>query len=255
MKIFDTHAHYCDPRFAEDIDELMSSLPSKGVCGVVNVGCCADTSERCLALAEKYDFCYASCGIHPQDVAAAKEGDLDRIRELLKHEKAVALGEIGLDYYYDMAPHDMQADYFRKQLEMALELDMPVIIHERSATADCLDIIRKYKGVRGVFHCYSGSWETAKELLSRGYMISFTGVVTFKNARRSVEVVRNMPLDRLMVETDAPYMAPEPLRGTRCDSSMIKYMIERIAEIRGMTPDEIGEITAENARRFFRIGK
>ena len=253
MTIFDTHAHYDDPKFAEDLNELLTGLPSKGVCNVINIGCDIETSQMCLDIADRYDYCYAACGIHPQDVGRAKEGDIDRLRKLLSHKKAVAIGEIGLDYYYDFAPHELQAEYFKKQLELSLELCMPVIIHEREAVADCLEIIRKYDGIKGVFHCYSGSWETAKELLKRGYYISFTGVVTFKNARRAVEVVKNMPLDRLMVETDAPYMAPEPLRGKRCDSSMIKYIIERIAEIREMTPEEIGEITAQNARRFFGI--
>ena len=253
MTIFDTHAHYDDPRFKDDLDELLTELPQKDVCNVINIGCDVETSKLCLDIADKYDYCYAAVGIHPQDSGKAQEGDIDRLRELAKHPKAVAIGEIGLDYYYDFAPHEVQIEWFKKQLALAKELDMPVIIHERSAVADCREVIRNTEGVRGVFHCYSGSWETAKELLKRGYYLSFTGVLTFKNARRAVEVVQNMPLDRLMVETDAPYMAPEPHRGKRCDSSMIKHVLEKIAELRGITPEEAGEITAANARRFFGI--
>ncbi len=253
MTIFDTHAHYDDPRFKDDLDELLTELPQKDVCNVINIGCDVETSKLCLDIAEKYDYCYAAVGVHPQDSGKAQDGDIDRLRELAKHPKAVAIGEIGLDYYYDFAPHDVQIEWFKKQLALAKELDMPVIIHERSAVADCLEVIRNTEGVRGVFHCYSGSWETAKELLKRGYYLSFTGVLTFKNARRAVEVVQNMPLDRLMVETDAPYMAPEPHRGKRCDSSMIKHVLEKIAELRDITPEEAGKITAANARRFFGI--
>ena len=253
MTIFDTHAHYDDPRFAEDLDALLKLLPQKDVCNVINIGCDVQSSQLCLDIADKYDYCYAAVGIHPQDSGKAQDGDIDRLRKLAQHPKAVAIGEIGLDYYYDFAPHEVQIDWFKRQLALAKELDKPVVIHERSATEDCLKVLRETQGVRGVLHCYSGSWETAKELLKMGYYLSFTGVLTFKNARRAVEVVQNMPLDRLMVETDAPYMAPEPHRGKRCDSSMIKHVLEKIAVLRGITPEEAGEITAANARRFFGI--
>lgn len=253
MTIFDTHAHYDDPRFEGDLDTLLTGLPQKGVCNVINIGCDVPTSQLCLDIADRYDYCYAAVGIHPQDSGKAAEGDIDRLRQLAKHPKAVAIGEIGLDYHYDFAPHEVQIEWFERQLDLAKELNKPVIIHEREAVADCLEVIRKRTDVKGVFHCYSGSWETAKELLKRGYYLSFTGVLTFKNARRAVEVVQNMPLDRLMVETDAPYMAPEPHRGKRCDSSMIKHVLEKIAELRNITPEEAGEITAANARRFFGI--
>ena len=253
MTIFDTHAHYDDQRFAPDLHELLCELPKKGVCNVINIGCDVQTSQLCLDIADKYDYCYAAVGIHPQDSGKAVDDDIDRLRKLAQHPHAVAIGEIGLDYYYDFAPHEVQIDWFKRQLALAKELDKPVVIHERSAVEDCLNVIRQTDGIRGVFHCYSGSWETAKELLKRGYYLSFTGVLTFKNARRAVEVVQNMPLERLMVETDAPNMAPEPHRGKRCDSSMIKHVLEKIAEIRGITPEEAGEITTRNAKRFFGI--
>ena len=249
MTIFDTHAHYDDPRFAEDLHQLLSELPQKGVCNVINIGCDVNSSQLSLDIADKYDYCYAAVGIHPQQSSEAAEEDIDRLRKLAQHPKTVAIGEIGLDYHYDFAPHEVQIDWFKRQLALAKELDKPVVIHERSAVEDCLNVIRNTDGVRGVFHCYSGSWE----LLNRGYYLSFTGVLTFKNARRAIEVVQNMPLDRLMVETDAPYMAPEPHRGKRCDSSMIRHMLEKIAEIRGITPEVAGEITANNAKRFFGI--
>ena len=253
MTIFDTHAHYNDPRFAEDLDSLLAELPQKGVCNVINIGCDVNTSQLCLDMADRFDYCYAAVGIHPHDAGKAEDKDIDRLRKLAQHPKAVAIGEIGLDYHYDFAPHEVQIDWFERQLALAKELDMPVVIHEREAVEDCLKVLRKTEGVRGVLHCYSGSWETAKELLKMGYYLSFTGVLTFKNARRALEVVQNMPLDRLMVETDAPYMAPEPHRGKRCDSSMIKHVLEKIAELRNITPEEAGEITAANARRFFGI--
>ena len=253
MTIFDTHAHYDDSRFDGDRDELLSELPQRGVCKVINIGCDVHSSQLSLDMADRYGHVYAAVGIHPQQSGEAEAGDIDRLRELARHPKAVAIGEIGLDYHYDLAPHEVQIDWFERQLQLARELNKPVVIHEREASEDCLNVIRKYDDLKGVFHCYSGSWETAKELLKRGFYLSFTGVVTFKNARRALEVVQNMPLERLMVETDAPYMAPEPFRGKRCDSTMIKYMLEKIAELRGITAEEASAITTANAKRFFGI--
>ena len=253
MTIFDTHAHYDDSRFDGDRDELLSGLPQRGVCNVINIGCDVHSSQLSLDMADRYGHVYAAVGIHPQQSGEAEAGDIDRLRELARHPKAVAIGEIGLDYHYDLAPHEVQIDWFERQLQLARELNKPVVIHEREAVEDCLNVIRKYDDIKGVFHCYSGSWETAKELLKRGFYLSFTGVLTFKNARRALEVVQNMPLERLMVETDAPYMAPEPFRGKRCDSSMIRYMLEKIADLRGITTDEASAITTANAKRFFGI--
>ena len=253
MTIFDTHAHYDDSRFDGDRDELLSGLPQRGVCNVINIGCDVHSSQLSLDMADRYGHVYAAVGIHPQQSGEAEAGDIDRLRELARHPKAVAIGEIGLDYHYDLAPHEVQIDWFERQLQLARELNKPVVIHEREAVEDCLNVIRKYDDIKGVFHCYSGSWETAKELLKRGFYLSFTGVLTFKNARRALEVVQNMPLERLMVETDAPYMAPEPFRGKRCDSSMIRYMMEKIADLRGITTDEASAITTRNAKRFFGI--
>jgi TatD DNase family protein len=253
MTIFDTHAHYDDSRFDGDRDELLSELPQRGVCNVINIGCDVHSSQLSLDMADRYGHVYAAVGIHPQQSGEAEAGDIDRLRQLARHPKAVAIGEIGLDYHYDLAPHEVQIDWFRRQLELAKELNTPVVIHEREAVDDCLKVLRETTGVRGVLHCYSGSWETAKELLKMGYYLSFTGVLTFKNARRALEVVQNMPLERLMVETDAPYMAPEPFRGKRCDSTMIRYMLEKIADLRGITPEEASAITTRNAKRFFGI--
>ena len=253
MTIFDTHAHYDDSCFDGDRDELLSELPQRGVCKVINIGCDVHSSQLSLDMADRYGHVYAAVGIHPQQSGEAEAGDIDRLRELARHPKAVAIGEIGLDYHYDLAPHEVQIDWFERQLQLARELNKPVVIHEREAVEDCLNVIRKYDDLKGVFHCYSGSWETAKELLKRGFYLSFTGVLTFKNARRALEVVQNMPLERLMVETDAPYMAPEPFRGKRCDSTMIRYMLEKIADLLGITTDEASAITTANAKRFFGI--
>jgi len=250
---FDTHAHYDDERFNPDRDAVLAAMPSLGVDLIVNPASHLDSALAARALAEKYPFLYFAPGIHPHEAEDAPADYLSRVEELLAHPKAVALGEIGLDYHYDFSPRDIQKRVFREQMELAKALRVPVIVHEREACADTMEILRAYPDVTGVVHCYSGSWETAKEILSLGWYISFTGVVTFKNARKAVEVAGKMPIDRMLLETDSPYMAPVPLRGQRCDSTMLPHIAQRIAEIRGVTAEEIAAVTMENGKRFFNI--
>lgn len=254
MPIFDTHAHYDSNGFAADRDEILSALPAAGVGLVVDPGCELESSRAALALAERYPFVYAAVGIHPSDCAGTGEAEFAALRKLCGHEKVVAVGEIGLDYYWkDNPSKEFQQTVFRRQIELAIELDLPVIVHDREAHADSLSIVREFPRVRGVFHCFSGSAEMARELVKLGWMISFTGVLTYKNARRAVEAAQAVPLERLMVETDSPYMAPVPRRGERCDSRLVRYTCEKLAEVKGISFEECARITTENGKRFFRI--
>jgi len=250
---FDTHAHYCDKRFDEDRDELLGSMPEGGVSLILNSGSSLRSSRMSLDLADKYPFVYASVGVHPHDSKSMDDGTVSVLEKLLTHPKAMAVGEIGLDYHYDFSPRDVQKKRFREQLELARRMELPVIIHEREALQDTLDAVREYRDLTGVFHCFSGSWETAKIILDLGWYISFTGVITFKNARRALEVVEKMPAERMMLETDCPYMAPDPMRGRRNSSLYLPYIAEKIAEVRGISVDEVAELTTENGKRFFRI--
>ena len=231
--IFDTHAHYYDEAFDADRDALLASLPGRGVALVVCPGCDPESSRQSIALAERYGFLYAAAGYHPENLEGAALSDLDAVRALCAHPKVVAVGEIGLDYYWLKTPEERA--------------------NSRDAHRDCLDIVRAHPGVRGVFHCYSGSLEDAKVLVDKGWMLSFTGNITFKNARRAPDILRWLPLDRLMLETDAPYMAPEPYRGQRCDSTMIARSAETVAQLRGLTRDEVEAVTLENGKKFFGI--
>jgi TatD DNase family protein len=249
--MIDIHAHYDDKAFDEDREELLTSLFSeKGVKKIINAGCNIETSLFSIKLAEKFENLYAAIGFHPQEAENFKDEDLTTIKELLKHPKVVAVGEIGLDYHYGTEHKDLQKKIFRKQLELAIETNMPVVIHERDAVQDCLEIVFDYD-VRGVFHAFSGSKETAKLLLDRGWYISFPGTVTFKNARFPVENASYVPEDRILTETDSPYLTAHPFRGKRNDSSFMKYTLEKIAEIRGTTFEHIESITEENAKRLF----
>ncbi len=254
MRIFDTHAHYDSSKFDSDRDELLSALPSAGVELVIDPGCDVESSHAALSLAERYPHVYAAAGIHPEDCAGCGERDFAEIRGLCAHGKAVAVGEIGLDYYWaENPPRDFQQQVFRRQLELALELDLPVIIHDREAHGDVLAIVRDYPGLRGVFHCFSGSPEMAEILLGRGWYLGFDGPVTYKNAKRAPEVVAVTPLDRILVETDAPYMAPVPLRGKRNDSRNLVYVLETLAEWKGVDPESLAAQTLENGKRLFNI--
>ena len=250
--IFDSHAHYNDSQFDPDRDGMISSLESNGVCGVINCATDYDSSVISVEYAHKYPNFYAACGIHPEDIRSDWADQLERIVPLLSDSKCTAVGEIGLDYHYDGVPKDIQHEVFCAQLKIAQEHSLPVIIHDREAHADTLDIIKKYKP-RGVLHCFSGSPETAREVLKLGMYLGFGGVVTFKNAVKCVETVRMMPLDRLLLETDCPYMAPVPFRGKRNDSSLISYTAQKIAEIRGMDAQDIINIAAANTKKLFNI--
>ena len=251
--IFDTHAHYDSGAFNADREQLLASMPSRGVGLILDPGCEERSSRAALALAEEFPFVYAAVGIHPEDMEGLTPESLDTIRALAGHEKCVAIGEIGLDYYWDASHKTEQKELFAAQLALAGELDLPVIVHDREAHADCLEVTGRFPEARGVFHCFSGSADMAKELLRRGWYLGFDGPVTYKNARKALEVLEIVPPERILVETDSPYMSPVPLRGKRNDSSNLVYIIEKIAEIKGMTPREIEEITYENGKRLFGI--
>lgn len=259
MGLFDSHAHYDDPRFAEDLDEVVHALRQKsdvcpcGVETVVNIGCDIPTSRICLDLAEKYDLFYAAVGIHPQDAHTFNEESIDRLKEMLSHPKAVAIGEIGLDYKYENAPREVQKEVFCRQMELSLETGYPVCIHDRDAHGDVFDIVRKYPDVKGVMHSFSGSKEMARQYVKMGWHISFSGTLTFKNASIVPEAAAVVPLDRLLIETDAPYLAPVPYRGKRNRSDFAFATAARLAEIHGVSTEKMIEITRENALRFFQM--
>lgn len=248
---FDSHAHLDDPRFDADRDEIFAALAEQGP--VMNVGCDLASSERSVALAQKYPFVYASVGSHPDDADHVDGKLLDAYRRLCAEKKVRAIGEIGLDYHYEDVPRAQQIIAFEQQLELAEALKLPVIVHEREAHGDAMDIVMRHPGVRGVFHCFSGSKEMALWLVDRGWYIGFTGVLTFKNARRAIEAAQALPLDRILIETDCPYMAPEPYRGRRNDSRFVPLVAAKLAELRGLTQQEAGEITAGNAKRLYGI--
>lgn len=251
--LFDTHAHYYVSAFDADRDDVLSSLPGEGVSLVLVPGCDLSSSREAIQLAEKYPFVYAAAGIHPEDALGLPDHWLEQVRAMTAHPKVKAIGEIGLDYYWKEVPRDLQKAVFRAQLALAEELDLPVIVHDREAHADCLSIVKEFPKVRGVFHCYSGSAEDAKTLVKLGWHLSFTGTITFKNARKAPEVIAAVPLDRLMVETDAPYMAPTPFRGKRCDSRYVYRMAETIGSIKGISREEVERVTTENGMRLFDI--
>lgn len=251
---FDSHAHLDDRRFDEDREEIFADLDRHGVELILNIGCDLDSSLQSVELAHKYPFVYAAVGSHPDDAAQLDDARLALYRQLCADERVKAIGEIGLDYHYEDPPRAVQLPAFRRQLELARELNLPVVVHEREAHADGMELIREFPELTGVFHCYSGSLEQAKELVRRGWYIGFTGVVTFKNARKALEVAQWLPLDRILIETDCPYMAPEPHRGRRNDSRLVPLVAAKLAELRGLEPEEMGRITTENAKRLFRIG-
>ena len=252
--LFDTHAHYDDERFDADRDALLASMPEKNVGLIVNPGCDLPSSRMAVDMAGKYDFVYAAVGIHPENCADFVPEQIDALRQLAKNPRVVAIGEIGLDYYWaENPPKELQQEVLRRQLQLAEELNLPVIIHDRDAHADTLAMVREFPGVRGVFHCFAGSVEMARELLQMGWMLSFNGVATFKNARKAPEVIAAVPLEKLMIETDAPYLTPVPHRGERNDSSYVRFVAEKIAEIKGLTPEEVEQATWENGRRFFGV--
>ena len=252
--LFDTHIHMNDPAFDEDRDPLISSFPEKGVALAMNVGCSLASSYDAIALAEKYPHIYAAVGTHPDAADEVNEEVIETYRKLCKlHPKVKAIGEIGLDYYYEDIPRDIQKKAFALQLELARELDLPVVVHERDAHDDGMTMIKQFPTVKGVFHCYSGSAEMARQLVKLGWYIGFTGVLTFKNARKAVETAQAIPLDRIVIETDCPFMSPEPFRGKRNDPTRIYRMAEALAQIRGISVEEAEAATFENGKRLYRI--
>lgn len=252
--LFDTHAHYDDEAFDADRDTVLSALPEKGVGCIVNPGCDLTSSRKAIELAEKYDHVYAAVGIHPENCGDFVPEHIDALRELARHPGVVAIGEIGLDYYWaENPPREFQQEVLRRQLALAVELGKPVIIHDREAHADTLAIVKGFPGLRGVFHCFSGSAEMARELIAMGWYLGFDGPITYKNAKKAPEIIASVPLNRMLIETDSPYLTPVPHRGERNDSSFVGLVAEKIAEVRGMTPEEVARITTENGKRFFAI--
>lgn len=251
--IFDTHAHYDDGAFDADRKELLAQIHAEGVQLVVDPGCDAESSRRALELADRYDFIYAAVGFHPEELSKLTDNALEEIARLAEHEKCVAIGEIGLDYYWDDSRREEQKALFARQIELALALDKPVIIHDREAHGDSFELVSRYSALRGVFHCYSGSAEMAKELLKRGWYLGFDGPVTYKNARKTLEVLEICPPERILIETDSPYLSPVPMRGKRNDSRNLRFVAEKIGEIKGLSADEVISITNANGRALFRI--
>ena len=252
--LFDTHAHMDDRAFDVDREELLTNLPEQGIALLMNPGCSLESSRNASRLSQTYDYIYAAVGSHPDVADEVNEDVLAEYRKLCKQNpKIKAIGEIGLDYHYEDIPRDLQKKAFRAQMALAAELNLPVIVHERDAHEDGMTIVREFPTVKGVFHCYSGSAEMARQLVELGWYIGFTGVLTFKNARKALEVAASIPLDRLVLETDCPYMAPEPFRGKRNDPGKLYRMAEKLAEIRGVTVEEIHTITVENGKRLYRI--
>jgi TatD DNase family protein len=253
--LFDTHAHYDDEKFNNDRYEVIKRAHESGVSYILNAASNIASAVECISLAQEFDYIYAAVGVHPHNVEEINDNTLVTLADLASHARVVAIGEIGLDYYYDTAPREIQRHWFAKQVNMARNLNLPVIVHDRDAHEDSLNIIRDEdaKSIGGVFHCYTGSVEMAKILLNNNFYISLGGAVTFKNARKAIEVVEYLPLDRLLLETDCPYMTPEPHRGKRNDSSYINLVAQKIADIKGISSEEVARITTENAKRLFKI--
>jgi TatD DNase family protein len=252
--IFDSHAHYDDEAFNEDREEVIHGLKDKGVIGVLNCGASIEGARMSVELSNKYDFIYSAVGIHPEHADMVNDKVIEELRSLAQNPKVMAIGEIGLDYYYEENPsREVQKLAFKLQMNLAKELKMPVVIHDRDAHKDTLDILKEFPEVVGVVHCFSGSVEFAKECLKLGYYIGFTGVITFKNAKKVIEVAQAVPMDRILVETDCPYMAPTPHRGKRNQSDYIKYIIEKISEIKGKTIEEVEEATVFNIKELLKI--
>ena len=251
---FDTHAHFDDSRYDQNREELLARSRENGVDFIVNIGAGMGSSKGSVELAQKHDFIYAAVGVHPHEAESMTDADIETLTDMTKHEKVMAIGEIGLDYHYDNSPRDIQKRRFIDQMELARALKLPVVIHDREAHGDCLEIVKQFKDVRGVYHCYAGSVEQAKILLNMGYMLSFNGIITFKNAKTPAEVVKYVPIESLMLETDCPYLSPEPLRGQLNHSGNLEYICARMAQIKNMEPEQVAQITMKNGIEFFGIG-
>ena len=253
--IIDTHAHYDDEDFDTDREQLLRGMIKQGISQIVNIGANMSSSEKSIALSEKYHFIYATIGVHPSDVGTMTDKDLDRLRELSRHDKVVAIGEIGLDYHYPTPDKELQKKWFRAQLALAAELKLPVCIHSREAAQDTFDILQEQNAqdIGGVIHCFSYGWDMAQKFLDLGFYLGIGGVITFKNSKKLKEVVEKMPIERLVLETDAPYLAPEPFRGKRNESSYLKYVIDEITNLRRFSREEIILITDVNAQELYRM--
>lgn len=253
--LFDSHCHVDDDLYDNDRTELIENLPSKGIELLMEIGADMPSSRRAVELAKKYPFIYAAVGVHPHDTCDMTEKDIEELAALAAEPKVKAIGEIGLDYHYMNTDKHLQKKWFERQMQLTMELEMPFIIHDRDSHADCLEILRKFdlKKVGGVMHCFSGSVEMAKEIIKMGMVISLGGPVTFKNARHSVDVAREIPLDKILIETDSPYLAPEPLRGKRNSPEFVRFVAEKIAEIKGESFETVARVTKENAMKLFKI--
>ena len=253
--IFETHAHYDDDRFAEDRDEILNGLPEAGIGIVINSGASVESTKDTVELAKKYNHVYAAVGVHPSEIAELDEDFMEWMKQHASWEKTVAIGEIGLDYYWDKEPEvqEKQRYWFGRQIELARETRLPIIVHSREAAADTMQVLKEHHAeeIPGVIHCFSYSKEMALEFIKMGYYIGVGGVVTFKNAKKLIETVEAIPLEHILLETDCPYMAPEPYRGKRNSSYYLTYVVEKIAELKGVTTEEVERVTEENARRLF----
>ena len=252
---FDTHAHYDSGAFNADRFEILGSMPDAKVGLIVNPGCDLESSKTAIGLAERFNFVYAAVGWHPEDMDKLTDKAFAELERLAEHPKCLAIGEIGLDYYWDDTHKAEQKELFKKQIELAIRLNKPVIVHDREAHGDSLEIVRDFSELRGVFHCFSGSVEMASELLKRGWYLGFDGPITYKNARKAIEVLEFCPLDKIVIETDSPYLTPVPNRGKRNDSRQLEFVVNKIAEIKGINADEIESITFENGKKLFGIGE
>jgi len=254
---FDTHAHYDSSEFEEDRELVLREVSNAGVDFIIDPGCDYNSSLKSLELSCNYEFIYSAVGLHPEEIKEADLSyyisELDRIKELVSQKKCVAIGEIGLDYYWDKTQKEKQKSIFKVQLEMARQYNKPVIIHDREAHADSIETVENFKGISGVFHCFSGSVETAKIILDLGFYIGFDGPITYKNAKKQIEVLKYCPLDRMLIETDSPYLSPVPRRGERNDSSNLRYIVDRISEVKELSHEKIAEITKQNAMELFKI--
>lgn len=248
---FDTHAHFDDEKFDENRDILIEEMHSNGVDYIINIGADMESSVKSIELAKKYDFIYAAVGVHPHEVENMTEEDINTLRKFTEYEKVVAIGEIGLDYYYDFSPRDKQCYWFERQLDLAAELNMPVSIHSRDAAKETFDIIKNSAVRKGVIHAYSGSVEMARDYIDMGFYIGVGGVVTFKNAKKLIDVVSFSPMERILLETDSPYLSPVPVRGTVNNSQNLKYIVDKISEIKQISAEKVCEITSQNAKGIF----
>lgn len=248
---FESHAHYDDKSFDDDRNELLKALPQHEIEFVINSAASIKSSFSCIELSKKYPYFFASVGVHPQETENISENDIKTLKELSKNEKVVAIGEIGLDFHFETPERDIQRKWFIRQLELAKETDLPVIIHSRDASEECFNIIKESKVKKGVIHCYSGSTEMALDYIAMGFYIGVGGVVTYKNAKKLVEVVKTIPLEKILIETDSPYLSPEPKRRTRNDSTNLKFVTEKIAEIKNIEPSEVQFVTNVNGKNLF----